>query len=88
MLLLFTSSWALLVGRFQLGASSWALPVGRFQLGTFSWALLVGPRPQEGGSVRWSGHRKDGVPRKLVAQYGGLVHRKDGAPRKLVAQVV
>ena len=24
------------------------------------------------GSVRWSRHRKDGVPRKLVAQQGGL----------------
>ena len=23
------------------------------------------------GSVRWSRHRKDGVPRKLVAQQGG-----------------
>ena len=23
-------------------------------------------------SKRWSRHRKDGVPRKLVAQYGGL----------------
>ena len=47
-------------------------------------------------------HRKDGVPRKLVAQQGGLGtgkmvrlgnlwlrwsrHRKDGVPRKLVAQ--
>ena len=24
------------------------------------------------GSARWSRHRKDGVPRKLVAQQGGL----------------
>ena len=54
--------------------------------------------------LRWSRHRKDGVPRKLVAQQGGLGtgkmvrlgnlwlrwsrHRKDGVPRKLVAQVV
>ena len=38
-------------------------------------------------AARWSRHRKDGVPRKLVAQQGGLGrHRKDGVPRKLVAQ--
>ena len=54
------------------------------------------------GSARWSRHRKDGVPRKLVAQQGGLGtgkmkclgnlwlrwsrHRKDGVFRDLVAQ--
>ena len=33
------------------------------------------------GSARWPRHRKDGAPRKLVAQ-----RKKDGVPRKLVAQ--
>ena len=35
------------------------------------------------GSASWSRHRKDGVPRELVARSR---HRKDGVPRKLVAQ--
>ena len=29
-------------------------------------------RKENCGSARWSRHRKDGAPRKLVAQQGGL----------------
>ena len=32
--------------------------------------------------VRWSRHRKDGVPRKLCGSVRWSRHRKDGVPRK------
>ena len=37
-------------------------------------------------SVRWSRHRKDGVPKKLCVQYGGLGTGKMVRLRNFVAQ--
>ena len=36
------------------------------------------------GSVRWSRHRKDGVPSKLCGSVRSSKRRKDGVPRQLV----
>ena len=33
------------------------------------------------GAVRWSRHRKDGVPRKLFGSIRWSRYRKDGVPR-------
>ena len=36
------------------------------------------------GSVRWSRHRKEGVPKKLCGSVRWSRRRKDGAPKKLI----
>ena len=38
-------------------------------------------------AVRWSRHRKDGVPRKLCGSVRWSRRRKDGVPRKLCGSV-
>ena len=38
------------------------------------------------GSVRWSRHRKDGVPKKLGGSVRWSRHGKDGVPKRLVVQ--
>ena len=45
------------------------------------------PRKLNYGSVRWSRHRKDGVPRKLCCSVRWSRHKKDGVLRKLCGSV-